>query len=156
MVIEFIIQHLSAILAAHKQGGTSKAAWVILTGALPEIQNVMSFATFRQYSVLIVALSKSGNLGSVKCELLNNDEELDSVKQEVNRLQELRHSVKQSKVKQLKPKQGLTIAGWSIQHSGGYYRGFRRVDGKIEGVHLGKNLDNAESRIAAKEAKLHS
>jgi hypothetical protein len=176
-VIEFIVEHIQAVLAAHEQGGTSKAAWVIITGAMPEIEKIMSFPTWRQYCGLVVALNKSGNLSIVKHGMLNTEEELKNVKQlllnsdeelknvkqmllnkneEIEAVKQglLNSNVKQSKVKQSKPKQGLCISGWSIQQSGGFYRAFKRVSGKIEGVYIGKNLDDAIEKIEAKEEQL--
>lgn len=38
------------------------------------------------------------------------------------------------------------IDGWSIQFSGGYYRMFRRINGKLHGIYLGKKLDEELAR----------
>ena len=81
----------------------------------------MSQATFKQYAPILIELNRQLNTG------LNMP-----VIQEV-------------------VKHGLNIAGWSIQESGGYFRAFKKVAGKLQGVYLGKNLDGAEQKIMAKE-----
>ena len=43
------------------------------------------------------------------------------------------------------------IGDWNIVKSGGYYRAFRRIDGKVCGIHLGKSLRGANRKIRAKE-----
>ena len=43
------------------------------------------------------------------------------------------------------------IGDWNIVKSGGYYRAFRRVNGKVRGIHLGKNLKGAKRKIRAEE-----
>ena len=54
-----------------------------------------------------------------------------------------------------KPKDGKgshTINGWNVQHSGGYFRLFKRIGGKLHGIYLGKKCDEdlAKEKIKAK------
>jgi predicted nuclease with TOPRIM domain len=90
---------------------------------------------------------------SVKHELnevkqqLNNQIRLNS---ELNKEQGLNMPVKQETVKQ----KLNNIAGWNIQESGGYFRAFKKMGGKMKAVYLGKNLDDAETKIQAKERQL--
>ena len=51
-------------------------------------------------------------------------------------------------------KSKLNIAGWTVAHSGRYYRAFKKIKGKVHGVHLGKSLDEAEAKIQAKQKQL--
>ncbi|MCX5880574.1 MAG: hypothetical protein NTU74_01800, partial [Deltaproteobacteria bacterium] len=129
------------------------------------------------YAPILIELNKQIN----NSEQLNTvRQELEAVKQELNRLQELNtelnkelklnNSVKQEldevkqqlnkehglnmPVKQEIVKQGLNIAGWNIQESGGYFRAFRKMGGKMKAVYLGKNLDGAEQKIRNKESQL--
>ena len=51
------------------------------------------------------------------------------------------------------PKHGKKIDGWNVVKSGGYYRAFRRIDGKLRAIYLGKNLRGAAQKIRAKEVK---
>jgi len=109
--------------------------------------------------------------------LLNSDEMLNSVKQELeiakqklniqeelnillNNTVEMLNNDKQLNMinKQDEPlvdKQKINIAGWSVQKSGGFYRAFRRIGGKMCGVYLGKTLDGAETKIKAKAESLN-
>ena len=80
------------------------------------------------------------------------DEDLCTVKQKLSEVkQEANSQIKLNKeVKQDQDKQKLNIAGWSIQKSNGYYRGFKKIAGKVQGVYLGKTLDDAEQKIMKK------
>ncbi len=47
------------------------------------------------------------------------------------------------------------IAGWSIQKSkDGYFRAFKRIDGRAYGVFLGRSLENAAAKINLKESEI--
>jgi len=46
------------------------------------------------------------------------------------------------------------IGEWNVVKSGGYYRAFRRIDGRLHGVYLGKSLRGAAQKIKAKEAEI--
>jgi hypothetical protein len=50
-------------------------------------------------------------------------------------------------------KHKLNIAGWTIAKSGKFYRGFKRISGKLHGVYLGSSLEGAEEKIQAKAAQ---
>ena len=52
-------------------------------------------------------------------------------------------------------KSKLNIAGWTVAKSGKYYRAFKKIKGRVHGVHLGKNLDGAETKIKAKAESLN-
>ena len=157
--VEFIIEHLGAILAAFQETGSGKATWENLKGIMPEIEQSMSFPTFKQYGGLLVGLNSKLNIPYLleSLEELNTvKHELDEVQQELNRLQELNTELNKqirlnTDVKQGMVKQKLNIAGWSIQESGGYFRGFKKVAGKMQAVYLGKSLDGAEQKIRTKE-----
>jgi predicted RNase H-like nuclease (RuvC/YqgF family) len=98
-------------------------------------------------------------------ELINSDKQnSDDDKQTLNILQEQLNTAKQeiellnSKLNKgdtmIDDKQKINISGWSIQKSGGFYRAFRRIKGKMQGVYIGKSLDEAESKIRVKEQAL--
>lgn len=46
------------------------------------------------------------------------------------------------------------IGNWNVVKSGGYYRAFRRIDGELKCIYLGKDLRGAAQRIKAREAQL--
>ena len=48
----------------------------------------------------------------------------------------------------------LNIWGWTVTKSGNYFRAFRKIKGKLHGVHLGKTLDGAELKIQSKQSQI--
>lgn len=48
----------------------------------------------------------------------------------------------------------LNIAGWTVAKSGGYFRAFKKIKGRVHGVHLGLDLTNAETKIEAKRLQM--
>ena len=48
------------------------------------------------------------------------------------------------------------VDGWNVVESGGYFRAFRRLNGKLQGVYIGKVFDpeKAREKIRKKEKKL--
>lgn len=53
-------------------------------------------------------------------------------------------------------KSKLNIAGWTVAKSGKYYRAFRKIKGRVYGVHLGKDLTDAETKITAKQLQIQN
>ena len=122
----------------------------------------MQLGTFKQYAPILLELTKELNKKLNNAELNNAvKQELEQVKQQLNTLQELNSQLNNqlelnNPVKQSRVKQGLNIGGWTIQQSGGYYRAFKKVNGKMFAVYIGKNLDDAAAKIEAKAALLRS
>lgn len=66
-----------------------------------------------------------------------------------------------SKIDQLKRKlaeatapansSGKKIGKWNVVKSGAYYRAFRRIDGELKCIYLGKDLRRATQKIKARE-----
>jgi len=155
--IDFIIEHLDAILAAYQEAGTNKGAWENIKGVMPEIEQSMSFPTFKQYGGFLVGLNNKLNISHLlksTVELNMVKHELDDVKQELNRLKPLNAELNKEHGLNMPVKHKLNIAGWSIQESGGYFRGFKKVAGKMQAVYLGKTLDGAEQKINQKEGQI--
>jgi hypothetical protein len=46
---------------------------------------------------------------------------------------------------------GKKIGKWNVVKSGAYYRAFRRIDGELKCIYLGKDLRGAAQKIKAKE-----
>jgi len=70
------------------------------------------------------------------------------------RLNKLNSQGLNNQVKHETVKHGLNIGGWSIQESKGYFRAFKKVAGKLQGIYLGKDLTDAETKIKAKELQM--
>ena len=164
--VDFIIEHLGVVLAAYHDQDSHEIAWLNLTKvALPEITGVMDFKTYKIYSEIIHGLNDKIPFLHVMDRL----EELEHVKKELHELQlinsqlnkekaqqETKKTNEQSKDTLNNDKQKLIIAGWSVQESHGYFRAFKRIDGKMKGIYLGKTLEGAEQKIRAKEKNLQS
>jgi hypothetical protein len=166
--IEILIQHWERIQQVFSEIGSWPKTYEIMKSEFPEIAG-MSLATFKQYSPILIELNKQLNNST---ELNTVKQELEAVKQELNRSQELNTGlnkelelnklnnqglnmqVKQEAVKQEAVKHGLNIAGWNVQESGGYFRAFKKMGGKMKAVYLGKNLDDAETKIRNKEKQM--
>ena len=50
-------------------------------------------------------------------------------------------------------KKKIKVGNWNIVKSGGYYRAYQRIKGKVHGVYVGKKLNGARAKIDAWEAK---
>lgn len=162
--VDFIIEHLGAVLAVYQDNDSHEMAWLNLTKvALPEIADVMNFQTFKPYSEIVLALHDKINILYV----LDRLAELEHVKKELCALQvinkQLNITIEQQASKSTAEqsndtlntdKQKMIIAGWSVQESHGYFRAFKRIAGKMKGVYLGKTLEDAEQKIRGKEKKL--
>ncbi|KPA15976.1 hypothetical protein MHK_003817, partial [Candidatus Magnetomorum sp. HK-1] len=85
------------------------------------------------------------------------EKELNKVKQDNKKLlSKVKQSGKQLvensiKVKQKEKSKKINIDGWSVQKSGGYFRMFKKINGQVHGIYIGKNLDK---KIAQKKIKL--
>jgi hypothetical protein len=164
--VDFIIEHLGVVLAVYHDQGSHEIAWINLSKViLPEIVEVLDFERYKYYAEIILGLDEKIGILSV----LDNLEELKWSRQEITRLklinnqlkiensqQETRETNKQSECTLNNDKQKLIIAGWSVQESHGYFRAFKRIDGKMKGIYLGKTLEGAEQKIRGKEKNLQS
>lgn len=163
---DFIVEHLGAVLAVYQGNDSHEIAWLNLSKvALPEIAEVMDFQTFKNYSEIVRGLNEKvpflyvmdrlAELEQVKkelCELqlINKQLNTASAQQETKKTTDQEHDTLNI------DKQKMIIAGWSVQESRGYFRAFRRIDGKMKGVYLGKTLEDAEQKIRSKEKKIGS
>ncbi len=167
--VELILAHWDSITEAYSETGSWK-------GVYDRVQalKAIGFNTVKQYCPIIMEvkqrLDSSNGLNKViQTELdqvkqkLNRQEELNKVIQvELDKVKQERDQVKQeldrsagdrelNKVIQDKAdtvKQKLNISGWSIQQDRkGYYRAFKKINGKLRAVYLGKSLDGAVDKI---------
>jgi hypothetical protein len=165
---EFLTMHRARVQELYTKTGSWAKVYEMLSKSLPEIAG-MSRATFKQYAPILIELNKALNNDDRLNNQVKQDQELNTVKQELeavkhelNRLQELNTGLNKElelnklniSVKQETVKHGLNISGWSIQESKGYFRAFKKVAGKMKAVYLGKNLDDAEMKIRNKEKQM--
>ncbi|MBF0528817.1 MAG: hypothetical protein HQK55_06020 [Deltaproteobacteria bacterium] len=155
--IDFILEHWQAIKAEFDRQGNVATTYRTMLHSLPGLDQIAE-ATFKQYVNVVLAV----------VERINKDKqyELEAVKQELNnamsRIAELEEIVSNSKlniVKQneAKPADGhlQKIGSWQVILSGGYYRAFRKIEGTVHAVYIGKNfnLDAAKQKINNYELK---
>jgi len=69
------------------------------------------------------------------------ENELNKVKQTNTELQEKLNRVKQIDQQKSTDQEKKNVDGWSIQKSGGYYRLFKKIAGKVHGIYLGKTIN---------------
>jgi len=152
---EILTMHRARVQELYTETGSWAKVYEMLSKSLPEIAGI-KIATFKQYAPILIELNTRLNTDT---ELNRVKQELEQVKQELNRLQELNTELNKehelnTPVKQETVKQKLNIAGWNIIQYKNYFRAFKKVAGKLHGVYLGKSLDGAEQKIMNKEQQL--
>jgi len=78
---------------------------------------------------------------SVKQQNSELQKELNKVKLKNKELYDRLNKVKGVDKKESTDQEKKNIDGWSIQKSGGYYRLFKKIAGKVHGIYLGKTID---------------
>jgi len=102
---------------------------------------------------LLNQLNKVKHQNNLLIEVKHQNEELskelNKVKQVKDELCEKLNKVKHDKKEKSKKRVKMSIDGWSVQKSGGYYRLFRKIAGKVHGIYIGKtiNEDIAKNKI---------
>ncbi len=179
--IQFLLEHREVVLSVYD--GSPVEAWRKLVDQI-QIDKVMTENTFRtilkpfsetcrffdkQLNETILGFNDQINTErelnvrlNIKVQELNND--LDKCRLNVsdaeliNGLYEsgLNQSVEGLNQLDEEAKSKLNILGWTVAKSGKYYRAFRKIKGRVRGVHLGKDLTDAEVKIAQKEKQLQA
>jgi len=78
----------------------------------------------------------------------NTQSELKNCKKELRQARK-RIDELEMELSKYKPQDGTAphnINGWNVQHSGGYFRLFKRVNNKLHGIYLGKKCDEDLAR----------
>jgi len=129
---EYMIMHRETILQALDQKATLPKAWKTLTQTMPEIEDVIRFNTFKVYARILV---KFGQVMDEK------EKGLDKVRQK-----SVLHSANAQQKPETAPKR---FKGWGVQLNRGYFRLFKKINGKVRWIYIGKkwNQDDAEEKI---------
>jgi regulator of replication initiation timing len=157
----FLLDNRQLIAQAHNQNaGKTKDTWQVLQKTLPELSQLMSFNTFKQYVAALLMAAK---------ELDKVIHKLDQALRQNAALQhELGHLTAQlDKVRQTPKglgsqatppdKELKRIEGWSVQRAkDGYYRCYRKIDNRLHCLYIGKilNVEKTKQRIQQKEKQL--
>ena len=126
--IEFLLKHKELILETRSRLNNSvKQTWDALQDELPDLSRIMSFNTFKQYLTVFAEVVEA-----VEAEPRPANRKPDD---------------------QLK---GVRVDDWNVVKSGGYYRAFKRIGGKLQGVYLGRNFnfETARAKVQAKEKEI--
>ncbi len=179
-IFDWLYENREAVLKAYAETGESpKQTWDRLTGTFPELDGLTKFNSFKTYLKPAVEMlnrveperdSGTGEeFSKVKQSLeeanAENERlqsmvgtltgELNKVKQEAANM-ETENERLNNAVKQTESDVPANVEGWTVAFTGGYYKLFKKVGGKVKGVHLGKvfDRDKAVEKIKAKEAEL--
>lgn len=69
------------------------------------------------------------------------------------KIKELENSIRETEAPKLPENKKIKVGNWNIVKSGGYYRAYQRIKGKVHGVYVGKKLNGARGKIDSWEAK---
>ncbi|QTA77812.1 Uncharacterized protein dnl_64230 [Desulfonema limicola] len=125
---QYMILKKDVILQAVFEEPTYPKAWNALKKKIPEIKNVIRFNTFKVYARILV---KFGQVIDEK------ETELDKVRQEIDFLKT------PPEVMQKADSAPRRFKGWGVQLNRGYYRLFKKIDGRVKWIYIGKKWDNA-------------
>ncbi len=158
--IQFLLEHREDVLLAYD--GSPLEAWQKLVDRI-HVDKAMTENTFRTMLKPFAETCRyfDGRLNEMTelNEKLNSriQELSDRLNVELNKeLAKYRLNVSDSElnVPDNKTPNRLNIAGWTVAKSGQYYRAFRKIKGRVYGVHLGKDLTDAETKISRKERQI--
>ncbi len=163
--LEFLISHRKRVIEEYNQNdGQTKNTWNCLGETLPELFQVMSYNTFKQYVRVLAAVDQEFNRstngeGTVIQNLYNCSDDNNGPKtSRQNELDKVRQiNQPESAVRQKIDRNPKRVFGWNVQRSkDGYYRCYRKIKNRVHSIYIGKTLDThkAEFRIKQKELEL--
>jgi hypothetical protein len=157
----FLLENRQLIAQAHNQSvGKTKSTWQALQKTLPELSNLMTFNTFKQYvaALLMAANELDKVIHKLDQALRRNAALQDQLGRLTAQLDKVRHTPKDLKSTAAPPDKVLKrIEGWSVQRSkDGYYRCYRKINDRVHCLYIGKILkvDKTKERIQQKEKQL--
>ena len=124
---QFMISNKEVILQSVSKEASLPKAWKALTERIPEIESEIRYNTFKVYAPILV---KFGEVMEEK------EAQLDKVRQEADSLKKESASLQ----KETAPKR---FRGWGVQLNKGYYRLFKKIDGKVRWIYIGKKWNQS-------------
>ncbi len=164
---QFMIENSNVIIDAMQESSSLSKAWQLLSQRLPQIQRVTKFNTFKGYARILnfvdqqLAVSKK-KLDKVRQEKSKIKRKLDKVSQDRDAIQHQLDKVRQKGMQTQisnslsnleNPSNSIDVPkhvdGWGVQLRGNYYRLFKKTDGKLKWIHIGRkwNVDLAKAKI---------
>ncbi len=84
--------------------------------------------------------------------------ELETCKKQLAQAQRRITELETELAQYLPKEEAHSIDGWNVQYSGGYFRLFKKIEGKLHGIYLGRKCDEdiAKKKIKRKMEELKS
>lgn len=177
--IDYLLKHCQIVLSVYHQHDKKPGkSWESLLTQLPDVSQVMSASTFKQYisvfGMILAELDKvrqkreviaqelaiqKAETRSLEKQLQNRQKELDKVRQmSIEKvLKQMSPVLDQRSVRQKLDNPPKRVAGWNLRRSkDGYYRCYRKIKAKLHSIYLGKTFDSkkAHQLIMAKEKRI--
>lgn len=166
--IQFLMKHRQTVIDAFFDNDRRpQKTWEDLKRLLPDLKRNMSYNTFKQYVSVLAAISFE--LDTVRQEKDELAGQLDTIDRQKSKLEErIRVLEKENtrvvsrieskrSVRQESKQAPRRVMGWSVQQSkDGYYRCFRKIEGRVHCIYIGKTMvvKTARLKIREKEAAL--
>ena len=164
---EYMIENSKVIIAAIEESSSLSNAWQLLSQRLPQIERITKFNTFKSYARILYFVDQQVEVSKKKLDKVRQaksmiEKELDKVRQERDTIQQqfdkVRQKWMQTQIPNCLPNLEDTshvidvpkhVDGWGVQLKGHYYRLFKKIDGKLKWIHIGRkwNVDLAKGKI---------
>lgn len=166
--ITLMIAHRHTILDVYENSGRNAAkTHEILREKLPDLQIPLS--QFKPYirAMALTVQSMTNEFHSLEQQNQGLKQQISSLMEELEALRAIKESsgaeipdLKKGLAGEPAPNQkkdhAKNIDGWNVVLSGGYYRLFRKINGRMEAIYIGKKLEveMAKAKIREKEKAL--
>jgi hypothetical protein len=164
---QFMIENRNVIIDAIQESSSLSKAWQLLSQRLPQIQRVTKFNTFKGYARVLNFVDQQLDISKKKLDKVRQEKsmmkkELDKVRQDRDTIQQQLDKVRQKLSKTQMPNflsnfknkpdsidVPKHVDGWGVQLKGNYYRLFKKINGKLKWIHIGRkwNVDLAKTKI---------
>lgn len=155
--LKFMIVHRKVILNAVQTNQSFQIAWDFLAKELPQIKEITKFNTFKSYiKTLLIVDEKLKENEQLKEELQKIEMEKKQLIQEkellsmnMQKLSSESMSLKESEKNETVKDENATdkkipqqVGGWGVQLKKPYYRLFKKINGKVKWIHVGRKWDH--------------
>jgi seryl-tRNA synthetase len=156
--LEFMISNRKIILDAVQTNQSFQIAWDFLANELPQINEITKFNTFKSYiKILLIVDEKLKENEQLKEELQKYEtekkqliQEKESLSMNLQKLVSEIKSLRESEIKKVMEKDKNAtdkkipqqVEGWGVQLKDPYYRLFKKINGKVKWIHVGRKWDH--------------